>query len=402
MSLRGPITRTIAALALDFTRPGCRNEVEFGTATWLTGVSPGTMLHATPIQPIGLDTRLNPADAWRVEFATSDGRGRILAATGAVIRSRTPWEGNGPRPTVAFAPSTQGVARRCDPSVSCTLGVVPFIRPLDVVLPYEQPAINLLVASGADVVLTDYPRDPGDDVQLYCDHVAAARSLADAVRASAELGVGQTNLGLWGFSQGGGAVAAWLEQPEYSPELQPLAAVVGAPPADQVHMIDHVDGSLAGVVLLYAIAGLMARDDDAALEIAPHLSPAGAAALIDSARVCAPAAVARRPWAHTRDWTRDGQTMAQLLTQLPRTRQLLDEAALGQRAPLRIPITLWSSRDDDIVPYTGVRALAEAWGVPLATRRFPHVLGRTGLNHFGPYYAHLARDTEWLLSHLGR
>lgn len=397
-----PRVRSAIALAFDLVRPVQRTDPEFGVASWLTGATPGTLLRATRIVPVGLTRLLNPADAWRIEYATSDARDRVLTSTGAVFRSRTPWAGPGPRPTVAFAPSTQGVARRCDPSFSCTVGIGPRLAPLDLIAAYEQPAINLFVAAGADVVLTDYPRDPASEVQLYCDHVSAARSLADAVLAAVDLGVGQNNLGLWGFSQGGGAIAAWLEQPEYTPQLQPLAAVVGAPPVDLVGMLDHVDGALASVVILYALAGLMARDERVAEEIMPRLSPAGAAAVIEGAKVCALGAVLKRPWAHTDSWTRSGQSMAKLLDDLPRTGKLLDESVLGRRRPLSIPIRLWSTRADDLVPYSGVRRLANQWGVPLQTRALPKVLGRTGVNHFGPYFAFLASDAEWLLRRLGR
>lgn len=401
-SLVVPRVRSAAAVAFDLVRPVQRTGPEFGAATWLTGATPGTLLKATPIVPVGLTRVLNPATAWRIEYTTTDSKGRVLTCTGAVFRSRTPWSGAGPRPTVAFAPSTQGVARRCDPSYSCTVGIGPRIRPFDLVAAYEQPAINLFVAAGADVVLTDYPRDPADDVQLYCDHVAAARSLADAVLAAGQLGVGQSNLGLWGFSQGGGAVAAWLEEPEYAPQLQPLAAVVGAPPVDLVAMLDHVDGALASVVILYALAGLMARDDAVSEELMPHLSPAGAAAVVDGARVCALGAVLHRPWAHTDTWTRTGIPMAKLLDDLPLTGTLLDEGMLGRRRPLKIPIALWSTREDDLVPHSGVAQLGRAWGIEVETRRLPRLLGRTGFNHFGPYFAYLASDVEWLLRHLGR
>ncbi|WP_284523337.1 hypothetical protein [Corynebacterium aquatimens] len=174
------------------------------------GVRPGTLLAAAEIRPVGLSGRANPAESWRIDYATSDRKSRILTATGAVFRSRTPWRGKGPQPTIAFAPSTQGVARHCDPSYSCTVGAQVRRNPLDAIAAYEQPAINLLVAHGANVVLTDYPRDPEDNVQLYCDHVSSARALADAVRAAASLGVGAENLGLWGFPRAAGpSVPGW-------------------------------------------------------------------------------------------------------------------------------------------------------------------------------------------------
>lgn len=394
--------RTSLGLAADLVHLRPRTDPDFGAATWLTGVRPGALLAAAEIRPVGLSGRCNPAEAWRIDYATSDRKSRILSATGAVFRSRTPWRGKGPQPTIAFAPSTQGVAPHCDPSYSCTVGARVRRNPLDAIAAYEQPAINLLVAHGANVVLTDYPRDPEDNVQLYCDHVSAARALADAVRAAEALGVGAENLGLWGFSQGGGAVGAWLEQPEYAPELQPLAAMVGAPPADLTAMLDHVDGAMASIVILYAVAGMMASDPAIAEEITPHLSPEGLEAVLFDARVCAAGAVVVRPWAKTRRWTTSGTSMAQLLDDLPKTSEFLVANTLGARRPLRIPTRLWASRYDDLVPHATVEKLALSWGRELETRRLPRVLGRTGTNHFGPYFQHLGRDVEWLLRQLGR
>lgn len=397
-----PRVRSLAGICLDLVRPAQRTGPDFGQATWLMGITPGALVKAAPIRPVGASGVLNPSQSWRIEYATSDSLNRVVSATGAVFRSRTPWKGNGSRPTIAFAPSTQGVARRCDPSYSCTVGVGPRVKPVDMIAAYEQPVINLFLAAGADVVITDYPRDPEDDVELYCDHVSAARALADAVRASRDLGVDTTTLGLWGFSQGGGAAAAWLEEPEYTPELQLLAAVVAAPPTDLVSMLHHVDGALASVVILYAVAGLMARDEDIAAEIAPHLSPKGAAAIVNGARTCAMGAVLHRPWAHTRTWTRTGVTMAKLLDDLPRTSAHLDAIRLGAVQPPNIPIRLWSALHDDLVPYEDVAKLADDWGIDLTTRRERGIRGRTGTNHFGPYFLHAAEDVGWLLDQLSR
>ncbi|WP_284523321.1 lipase family protein [Corynebacterium aquatimens] len=80
-----------------------------------------------------------------------------------------------------------------------------------------------------------------------------------------------------------------MEQPEYAPELQPLAAVVGAPPADLTAMLDHVDGAMASIVILYAVAGMMASDTAIAEEIAPHLSPEGLEAVLSTPASAPPA-----------------------------------------------------------------------------------------------------------------
>lgn len=396
-----PIARTALGLAGSVFVPRPRTDPEFAAATWLAGARPGQLLTAEAIRPVGLGGRMNPADAWRISYATSDRESRVLSATGAVFRSHSTWRGDGEAPTVAFAPSTQGVAPRCDPSYTCTVGFGTRRKPFDAIAAYEQPAINLLLACGVNVVVTDYPRDPEDNVQLYCDHITSARALADAVRAASELGVDTTNLGLWGFSQGGGAVGAWLEEPEYTPGLQPLGAVVGAPPADLIAMLDHVDGAMSSVVILYALAALMAADERIAAEITPFLSAEGLRAVMLGAQVCAAGAVLHRPWTRTSKWTTTGQTMAELLAELPLTSAHLEASRLGLRRPPRIPIRLWASLFDDLVPHPTVTALGTAWGVDVHTRRMPRILGRTGMNHFGPYFAWLSRDVRWLLAQLG-
>lgn len=396
------IVRTAAGLTAAALRFAPRVDPDFSGGTWVVGVAPGSLISASQVRAVGLGTRAVPAEAWRIEYATSNARRRVLSATGAVFRSRVPWAGNGPRPTVAFAPSTQGVAPRCDPSYSCTVGAAVRTRPFDVIAAYEQPVINLLVALGCNVVLTDYPRDPQDNVQYYCDHATGARALADAVRASSRLGIDPINLGLWGFSQGGGAVGAWLEQPEYAPELQPLAAVVGAPPADLPAVLRHVDGTLPVAVVVYCAAGMMAADPDVAAELSPMLTDEGLSAIAFSAKVCAPGAVAGLPYLRTERLTTTGLPLGEVLDRFPRSSTAMDRMGLGHRTPPEIPILLWATRRDDVIPYSVPSALARAWGRRLRTYPMPRIPGRTGANHFLPYFLTAPRNAQWLLSHLGR
>ncbi|WJY68032.1 lipase family protein [Corynebacterium auris] len=396
MTVLSTILRASVPYLADPLRRAPRNDPDFADATWLAGVAPGTLLRSTEISPVGLHSRINPATSHRISYVTTDSRGRSLTATGAVMRSRIPWAGNGPRPTVAFAPSTQGVAARCDPSFSCTVGFAVRTRPLDAIASYEQPVISLLIAAGADVVLSDYPRDPEDHVMFYGDHFSAARALADAVRAAREVGVDSRVLGLWGFSQGGGAAAGWLEAPEYAPELQPVAAVVGAPPVHLPEVLGHLEGSFVAPLALYAVAGLAAWDEEIAEELYSRLSPTGAAAVEQARGTCAVGTVLQRPWATTRDWTSSGVTMSELIDELPATRQRLAELELGTRPPLSIPTRLWAGRDDNVVPYRGVARLARSWGVELDTRRPP----RVGVSHSLPYFLHAPWDVRWLMAHL--
>ena len=92
--------------------------------------------------------------------------------------------------------------------------------------------------------------------------------------------------------------------------------------------------------------------------------------------------------------------MASLLDDLPLTSSHLDATRLGSKRPLGIPIRLWSSPYDDLVPHSDVAALAESWGVEFLSRTAKRIRGRTGTNHFGPYFLYAATDVGWLLDRL--
>lgn len=398
--MAGVIARALVPLIGDLLRPKKPTAPDFVHATWVIGKTPGTLINADPIRVVGLNSWINDAHAWRIEYVTTDSQRRLVSATGVVFRSLNPWQGAGLRPTIAVAPSTQGMACHCNPSYTGVVGLE-FRRGGDIIPAYEQPIINLMLASGAHVVVTDYPRSPEGNIQFYCDHEAAAHALADAVRAASAVGVGHDNLGLWGFSQGGGAVAAWLERPEYAPDLQLGAAVVGAPPAEMLTTLDFIDGGLATAIIAFAAAGLAATVPEANQEVRSILNPQGEAILEGVTTVCLLGAVRRVMYQSTSQWTKSGRSLADLFDDLPVTGELLEARRLGSTRPL-IPVRLWSCEHDEIVPYPSVAHLARSWGVELQTRQMIRIPGRTGINHFLPYFRHAVSDIQWLLSRLGR
>ncbi len=390
------------------TRPTWDTEPGFADATWVIGREPGTLLHHRLMRLLGTTGALNPATAHHIEYVTTDGHDRTITATGALFRSHRPHRHPGPRPLIAFAPSTQGVAPHCDPSYTCTVGLNVFrTRPRDVIAAYELPAINLFLAAGCDVVITDYPRDPDLGLQLYCDHPSGARALIDAVRAAHQLGV-PTNapLGFWGFSQGAGTVARALEDADYAPQVTPRAAVVGSPPAQLDLVLRHVDGSLATGVVAYATAGLMVTSPEIREEILSVFTPEGLDRLIANITTCTGGSVLASAWHTTAHWTRTGHPLGELLDDLPAVAAEFTHRRLGQGTP-RIPVLLWGSRHDDIVPFEPIRQLRDDWlsrGARIIWREntLPRLPGRTGLNHFAPYFQSIPRDAGWLLDQVRR
>ncbi|WP_231587611.1 lipase family protein [Corynebacterium comes] len=391
-------------------RPGFTEweaEPSFDDATWVIGEKPGTLLASAPMRLLGTSGRSNPATAWRIEYVTTDARDRTITATGAFLRSHRPWSG-GPRPVVAFAPSTQGVAKHCDPSYSCSVGMsVTLDGPVDIVASYELPAVTMLLAAGAHVVLTDYPRDPDFDWQLYCDHPSGGRALVDAVRAARSLGLSaDAPVGMWGFSQGGAAVGMALERPGYAPDVTARAAVVGAPPSRLNEVLRHLDGSLVTGVLSYAVAGLLVVSPEIRAEILSSLTREGMDHFLADTATCAVSSVFTSGWRSTARWTHSGVPLGELLDDLPHVNAEFDRRELGAAGP-SVPVLLWGSRNDDVVPVQQVLDLRDAWRAQ-GTRitwledRTPRLPGRTGANHFGPYYRHLPGNVGWLIDQLCR
>ncbi|HJD78246.1 MAG TPA: lipase family protein [Corynebacterium pollutisoli] len=378
-------------------------EPSFSDATWVIGQKPGTLLGTAPMRLMGG----HRVTATRMEYVTTDARGRTITATGAYLHSHHQWRG-GARPVVAFAPSTQGVAPHCDPSYSMSVGMAVTLRgPVDIVASYELPAITAMLAAGMHVVLTDYPRDPDFGWQLYCDHPSGGNALLDAVRAARHIGLpAAAPVGMWGFSQGGAAVGMALERGDYAPEVTPVAAVVGAPPSRLDEVLAHVDGSLVTGVLSYAVAGLMVASADIRAEILGALTPDGLDHFTADISTCAVSSVFTSGWRGTARWTHAGVPLGELLDDLPHVAAEFDARALGSRAP-GVPVLLWGSRHDDVVPVAQVRDLRDEWrdrggDVTWFEDRTFRIPGRTGANHFGPYYRHLTHHVGWLIDELRR
>lgn len=372
----------------------------FGGSERVIGMRPGTVTEVGALSFLG--SGKNPRSAKRFEYVTTDSHGRLLTATGAVIRATHPWADSGPRPVIGFAPSTQGVAQHCDPSHSSAIGFKMFFqKPFDAIMAYELPVMLAFLRQGCDVVFIDYPRDPDAEIQYYVDHIAAGQALYDALRAAQTLGIKTDQpLGLWGFSQGAGAIAWCVE----NPQLGARAAVVGAPPSTLEDVMEHVDGTMVVGTLAYSVAGLMVETPELWEQLWPLFNDHGREQILANITTCAGGTVAASGWEHTRDWTVDGRSFPEIVAALPDVRAALRRQELGHHPP-GMPVRLWGSRFDDVIPVGQVRLLRDRWQklggeVSYTESQLPPLPGRTALNHFLPYYFTVPQQIEWLLDRL--
>ena len=193
----------------------------------------------------------------RVLYRSESVAGEPVAVSGviAIPQGEAPTGG---RPVLSWAHGTTGIADVCAPSIDGT-GAVAFLAPF-----LEQ---------GMTVVATDYEGLGTPGLHAYVVGESAGRSTLDIVRAAGELdeGTGDTVL-LWGHSQGGHAVLfANQVAAEWTPELQVVGTVAGAPPSQLTLIAQALQGGpFQYYIVMAGAAWAEAFDADLSLVATPR------------------------------------------------------------------------------------------------------------------------------------
>ncbi len=225
----------------------------------------GTVIRSEPIRYL-----LDPAGVsdvaytfQRILYTSRDRTGERHAVSGSVIVPKAAWKGPGTRPVIGYAVGTQGVGDTCAPSRLFSEGIE-----------YEGLFMAGLLKRGYALAVTDYEGLGTEGAHTYMDRVSQGQAVLDAVRAAQRLaGTGlsaSSPVGIYGYSQGGGAAASAAELAgSYAPELQVKGTVAGAVPADLSALPDVLDGSLYAEFLWFAVTGLTDSYD---IDLQPYLN----------------------------------------------------------------------------------------------------------------------------------
>ncbi|MEU0255539.1 lipase family protein [Streptomyces sp. NPDC006184] len=354
----------------------------------------------------GLDGPL-PGRATRLMYKSTDSAGQPVAVTGAYLEPAAAWQHGGPRPLVALAPGTMGQGDQCAASLGLEHPLT--LNGRTVSVGYEDLAIYRMLAEGVAVVVTDYAGlGTTDRLHTYVNRLDGAHAVLDAVRAARHLeGASVTAaspVGLYGYSQGGGATAAAAElQPSYAPDVTLAGTYSGAPPADLAKVTEAIDGSDLAGALGWAVNGFL-QSDPALRPIADrHLNAAGKAALADLSTMCVGDAILSYNSAHSSAWTTDGSSLADVVAAEPALRDFLDRQRIGTGKPTG-PVRVATGINDDLVPHAQARGLAVDWCRKGADVTYVPVLapqlGRALLNHFAPLLADQGDAVDWLTDRL--
>lgn len=296
-------------------------------------------LHVGP--PLGEGLGL---DIERILYRSTDTHGEPMVVSGYTMTPHAPWPGPGPRPVIAYAPGTSGMADRC--AGSAVLGTVG-----------SSPAVLPLLLAGYSVAATDYRGLGTPGGHTYLNRRDAGDALLDVARA----GVGDTGAPviLFGYSEGGHAAGSAAElAASYAPELDIRGSYVGAPPADPSLNVADLDGTPLASALLYAVGGLVNAYPEHAAAIEARLNQRGRDTLDAAQQWCTTDLVTTETLQSTQ-LTADGRPLLDHLTEKPAA-ELIAENTVGFIAP-SAPVILSHSITDDTVPIEQARTLRDRW-----------------------------------------
>ncbi|MFI6208040.1 lipase family protein [Streptomyces sp. NPDC051041] len=356
----------------------------------------------------GLDGRRIPGTATRLMYTSTDSNGQRTAVTGAYIEPYAAWKGGGPRPLVAVASGTMGQGDQCAPSLALQHPLT--LTGETVSIGYDNLAVYRLLATGAAVVVTDYAGlGTTDRLHTYVNRLDQGRALLDAVRAARSVpGASVTaasRVGLYGYSQGGGASASAAElQPSYAPEIDLAGTYSGAPPADLTAVMKGIDGSALAGALGWSINGFAQAEPDLRDVLDQHVNGTGRAALKDLSTMCVGDAILGHGFTRSTRWTVGGTSLGDVIAAEPRARAVLDRQRLGDARPGG-PVRLATGVHDDIVPHRQSRQLAVDWcaeggDVTYEAVNLPNLGDKILTNHLAPYLADQGEAVSWLADRL--
>ncbi|MGW5011915.1 lipase family protein [Micromonospora chalcea] len=372
----------------------------------------GTLIRTEPL-PLGLsipglDGRPMPGTATRLMYRSTDSNGRPVAVTGAYIEPSAAWRGAGPRPLVAVASGTMGQGDQCAPSFSLQHPLTLTGDTLSV--GYEALAIYRLLATGAAVVVTDYVGlGATDRLHTYVNRLDGGHALLDAARAARAVPgasvTAQSRVGLYGYSQGGGASAAAAElHSTYAPDVPLAGTYVGAPPADLTAVIGGIDGSALVGALGWSLNGFAQSDPALRDVIEAAVNDTGRAALKDTSTMCVGDAILRYAFTRSSKWITGGRSLTAVIAASPEAQAVLDRQRIGTLKPTG-PVRVATGIQDDIVPHRQARQLAVDWcrkggNVTYQAISLPNLGDKILTNHLVPLITDQGDAVAWMSDRL--
>ncbi|MFJ3304132.1 lipase family protein [Streptomyces sp. NPDC086549] len=344
--------------------------------------APGDVVACRRVDSLPMVVGGPPSDAWKVQYGSTDGRGRRVGVAGTVVVPKKPWTGPGQRPLVAFVPGTLGIGPQCAFSKQLAGQYQDA---------YEGPNIAALLNAGYAVAATDGQGYMDGQVHPYAVGAEAGHATLDMARAASRVpgsGVSpDAPVGIWGYSEGGSG-SLWAAQlaRSYAPELDVVGSASGGIPADLKQVAANLDGKFFAGFLMDAFIGLSVTHPDMPFD--DILNDSGRKAVQDAESLCAVGTVTRFAGARVEQYTEDGLTLDQLYalrgTDGSTWSEVVDQNRLGAgvgtpgsgaRYEIGFPVLQYRGLADEVIPAETGQSTRRAYCAAGITTQWTPYLG---------------------------
>jgi hypothetical protein len=301
-----------------------------------------------------LNVPLPASKAWKVLYQSTAQRGEPDWVTGTVLVPTAPWKGKGPRPLVTYGIGTQGLAKKCAPSLQMEEGTE-----------YDGGAAIAALKAGYAVAITDYQGYTNATFSPYLAGRSEGQAVLDIVRAVRQLpGAGVTEstpVIAWGYSQGGQAVGwAGELQPTYAPDVKLIGVAAGGTPSNLQAVAGFGNGSVGAGFALMGPFGLSLAYPGEFPQVSSFANFKGTTVGLHLLTVCAIQALSEDRDLNFTELTTKERSFEKLEEEIPAIPRILKEQGLGTKA-VPVPVYHYHGLEDEFVPVTQDVALHQEW-----------------------------------------
>ncbi|MFC9892915.1 lipase family protein [Nocardia sp. NPDC127579] len=314
---------------------------------------PGGLIAARQITVANLGIIPLNVDAWQVSYRSNNTAGQPIPSVATLLKPR--GVSPEPRKLLSVQIAEDSLAGYCAPSYALQfLSVASFAG--QIVAPAEFVFAQAALQQGWAVVIPDH-QGPNS---AYAAGPLAGRITLDGIRAATAfepLGVGDAPVGMYGYSGGALATqhAAELKQ-SYAPELNVVAAATGGNGPDLAAALNMANNQATAALVFAAVIGLTREYPYFAEFIDRTIDPLGRALMIAKGPLCVQYQSALLPFLNLKGMLR---TQGDPLDD-PAVRRVIEETRLGKTVP-DMPMFVWHSRWDEILPLGSANAMVDAY-----------------------------------------
>jgi len=283
------------------------------------------------------------ANAWNVLYHSTNSKGEANIVTGTVLVPDKIWLNLfQARPIITYAVGTHGLNQQCAPSIQMSQGI-----------DYEGANIAMALEKGYTVLITDYAGYTTGDKPTYLVGRSQANAALDIVEAASQIPGANVSasarVAVWGYSQGG-QTAGWAAEihDEYVPNMNVVGVAIGGAPADFLATADVLDGSTGAAFLFGATVGIAEEYPDE-FPIPDFVNAAGENALEKAGDICLIESLFEFMNIELSEFLLGGQSLDQLLAELPTAKQVLIDQGLGGGS-VTAPLYLFHGQADQFMP----------------------------------------------------